>query len=221
MSEHNFCLSKYSVCFGKKNEVGTVAPLIVVSALLLLTVLAFAIDQGVACAIKVRQENALDAARDACMAPSFALVAKNSDDPGRMVAVKLVQVLHEADVKGKITVWFYEVPVEDLSDSRRVWGIGVQAQENSPTTFAQSLGITSLPVASNRVIVAEPFSSEVTWRPNFDGGNGCYELDTGKPGEDLAFSHFSELEEFPDEVKEVVRAAVLTAGYEQERKERI
>lgn len=220
MSEKNPRLCRQVAFCWVKNEGGTVAPLIVVSALLLLTVLAFVIDQGIACAIKVRQENALDAARDACMAPAFALVAKNLDDPGRRVAGGLAQTLYEAGVKGRVTVWFYEVPGDDLPDSRRVWGIGVQVQEDSPTTLAQGLGVVSLPVASNRVIVAEPFASEVAWRPSFDGGNGRYEMDTGQ-GTEPVFSRLSELEEFPDEVREAVRAAVLATMGEQQRKERV
>ena len=201
-------------------ERGTIAPLVVMSALLLMAVLAWAIDQGIACAVKVRQENALDAARDACMAPSFALVAKNDDDPGRAVACRFMQVLREEGVEGSVSVWFYEAPREDLPPSRRVWGIGVQVQGASPTIFARGFGIASLPVASTLVVVAEPFADEATWRPAIDSGNGCYEGDIAAEGEAPAFFGLAELGEFPDEVEDAVRAAVSAAEGGQNRREK-
>ncbi|MEG1434035.1 MAG: hypothetical protein RSD45_00610 [Gordonibacter sp.] len=203
-----------------REERGTIAPLVVMSALLLLAVLAFAVDQGIACAVKVRQENALDAARDACMAPSFALVAKNEGNPGHVVACRFVQVLREEGVEGSVSVWFYEAPREDVPPSRRIWGIGVQVQEASPTIFSQGFGIASLPVASKRVVVAEPFADEVTWRPDLDSGNGRYEWDAAGTVEAPTFFGFVELSEFPDEVEDAVSTAVSAVTSGQKRKER-
>ena len=71
----------------RRDERGSALPLVLVAALALFAVLAFSVDQGIAYAAKARQENALDAARAACMDASFALVAKNADDPGRMRCV--------------------------------------------------------------------------------------------------------------------------------------
>ena len=59
------------------------APLAVAAAFVLFAALAFSVDQGIAYATKARQENALDAARAACMDASFALRAKNDDDRRR------------------------------------------------------------------------------------------------------------------------------------------
>ena len=200
------------------SERGTIAPLALTAVLLLFAVLAFSVDQGIACAAKVRQENAVDAARDACFDASFALMAKNADDPGLAVARRIAESLRSAGFSGAATVWFFEVPKEDLLASRRVWGVAVQLQEQAPTVFARGFGIESLPVASKRVVVAEPFAGSVVWRPDRSGGE-VFELASGAEPTALARRGFDRLDDGPAELEREVRAAVAAAGGLAERKE--
>lgn len=199
------------------SERGTIAPLALTAVLLLFAVLAFSVDQGIACAAKVRQENAVDAARDACFDASFALMAKNADDPGLAVARRITESLRSAGFSGAATVWFFEVPKEDLLASRRVWGVAVQLQEQAPTVFARGFGIESLPVASKRVLVAEPFAGSVVWRPDRSGGE-VFELASGAEPTALARRGFDRLDDGPAELEREVRAAVAAAGGPAERK---
>lgn len=199
------------------SERGTIAPLALTAVLLLFAVLAFSVDQGIACAAKVRQENAVDAARDACFDASFALMAKNADDPGLAVARRIAESLRSAGFSGAATVWFFEVPKEDLLASRRVWGVVVQLQEQAPTVFARGFGIESLPVASKRVLVAEPFAGSVVWRPDRSGGE-VFELASGAEPTALARRGFDRLDDGPAELEREVRAAVAAAGGPAERK---
>ncbi len=199
------------------SERGTIAPLALTAVLLLFAVLAFSVDQGIACAAKVRQENAVDAARDACFDASFALMAKNADDPGLAVARRIAESLRSAGFSGAATVWFFEVPKEDLLASRRVWGVAVQLQEQAPTLFARGFGIESLPVASKRVLVAEPFAGSVVWRPDRSGGE-VFELASGAEPTALARRGFDRLDDGPAELEREVRAAVAAAGGPAERK---
>ena len=134
----------------RRDERGSALPLVLVAALALFAVLAFSVDQGIAYAAKARQENALDAARAACMDASFALVAKNADDPGRMVADRVVRTARDAGFEGKASVWFYETPEARASSTERHWVVGMQFEEESPTVFARGYGIEGLPVASYR-----------------------------------------------------------------------
>ena len=199
------------------SERGTIAPLALTAVLLLFAVLAFSVDQGIACAAKVRQENAVDAARDACFDASFALMAKNADDPGLAVARRIAESLRSAGFSGAATVWFFEVPKEDLLASRRVWGVAVQLQEQAPTVFARGFGIESLPVASKRVLVAEPFAGSVVWRPDRSGGE-VFELASGAEPTALARRGLDRLDDGPAELEREVRAAVAAAGGPAERK---
>ena len=199
------------------SERGTIAPLALTAVLLLFALLAFSVDQGIACAAKVRQENAVDAARDACFDASFALMAKNADDPGLAVARRIAESLRSAGFSGAATVWFFEVPKEDLLASRRVWGVAVQLQEQAPTVFARGFGIKSLPVASKRVLVAEPFAGSVVWRPDRSGGE-VFELASGAEPTALARRGFDRLDDGPAELEREVRAAVAAAGGPAERK---
>ena len=199
------------------SERGTIAPLALTAVLLLFAVLAFSVDQGIACAAEVRQENAVDAARDACFDASFALMAKNADDPGLAVARRIAESLRSAGFSGAATVWFFEMPKEDLLASRRVWGVAVQLQEQAPTVFARGFGIESLPVASKRVLVAEPFAGSVVWRPDRSGGE-VFELASGAEPTALARRGFDRLDDGPAELEREVRAAVAAAGGPAERK---
>ena len=147
------------------NETANMLPLAVIAMLFLFSVLSFAIDQGIAYVAKARQENALDTVRSACMDPAFALYAKNVEDPGREVAELVVRTAREEGFAGCATVWFYEAEESLLPSSERLWGIGVQLEEDVPTVFARGFGVPSLPVASHKVMVAVPYASERAWRP--------------------------------------------------------
>ena len=94
------------------------------------------------------------------MDASFALVAKNADDPGRMVADRVVRTARDAGFEGKASVWFYETPEASASSTERHWVVGMQFEEESPTVFARGYGIEGLPVASYRVLTAMPYAGE-------------------------------------------------------------
>ena len=93
--------------YGRPCERGNMLPLAVMCVLVLFAVLAFAVDQGIAYAAKARQENALDAARSACMDASFALAAKNDENPGRLVANLVIRTVREEGFSGRVRVWFF------------------------------------------------------------------------------------------------------------------
>ena len=183
------------------------APLIVVCALVLFAVLSFAIDQSIAYGAKARQENVLDTARSACMDASFALVAKNSEDPGGAFSQLVAKTIRSEGFSGRATVWFYEAPTAYLPSSERLWAIGVQLEQRAPTVFARGFGIESLPVASHRVLVAVPYASESVWRPE-TVSSGRYEIAEGADQERVAFYPIESLEGFPDEVAAEVRASL-------------
>lgn len=182
-------------------------PLAVMCVLVLFAVLAFAVDQGIAYAAKARQENALDAARSACMDASFALAAKNDENPGRLIANLVTRTVREEGFAGRVRVWFFEAPADVLPATERLWAIGMQLEEDVSTVFARGYGIDSLPAASHRVVLATPYASECVWRPDMRAC-GRYEVSAGA---DLATSRYTELADldaFPDEMVAEVRGAL-------------
>lgn len=201
MMHERFCVRTLA-----KDERGNIAPLVVMVALVLCVVLAFSVDQAIAYAAKARQEQALDAARATCMDASFALVAKHAEYPGREVAGHMTAVLEKAGLSGRVQVWFYEVPAGEIVASRRLWGIAVQVEEDSPTVFARGYGIESIPVASHRVMVAEPFSDTRTWRP-LHTENGCFSLLLGQTASELTFVPIGGLDGYPRELMEELHEA--------------
>ncbi len=209
------CATSFAFRFGA--ERGNIAPLAVVSTMVLLAVLAFSVDQGIACAVKVRQENALDAARDACMDASFALVAKNEENPGRVMADRITNSLKQQGFEGKASIWFYEVPAIQVPSSRRVWGIAIQIQEQAPTMFARGFGIAYLPVASKRVMTAEPYSDTLAWRPR-NSGSGLYVREFSSETKETGFSSMSEFGEYPAELVDEVRMQLMRTAEKMQEK---
>lgn len=192
---------------GDEWERGSIVPLATVAALVLFAVLAFAVDQGLAYAAKARQENALDAARASCMDASFALAAKNADNPARLIAERAAHSVRTQGCEGHLTVWFYEVPQNLLPATERLWAIGMQVEEEVPTVFARGWGVTNLPVASYRVVTAVPYAEAQVWRP--DGRTcGKFDLAAGASPPSTTFVSLSSLEEYPAEIRDQVRAAI-------------
>mgnify|MGYP007110095177 CR=1 FL=1 len=191
---------------GRRDERGSMVPLAAVAALVLFAVVAFSVDQGIAYAAKARQENALDAARAACMDASFALVAKNDDDPGRTVADRVARTVRDAGFRGKASVWFYEAPEASASSTERHWAIGMQLEEDSPTVFARGFGIDTLPVASYRVMTAMPYAGERVWRPA-QRRCGRYDYPAGADATSWSYEALSSLDAFPAELAEAARSA--------------
>lgn len=182
-------------------------PLAIMCVLVLFAVLAFAVDQGLAYAAKARQENALDVSRTACMDASFALAAKNDDNPGRMIANLIVQTVRTEGFSGQVHVWFFEAPADVLPSTERLWAIGIQLEEDVATVFARGWGIESLPAASHRVVLAEPYASERVWRPDACIC-GRYDVPAGEGVDSLRYTALTELDVFPAEMVTQVRAAL-------------
>lgn len=189
-------------------ERGGVAPLALISVLLLFGVLACSIDQGIACAVKTKQETALAAVRSRCMEASFALPAKNAEQPGAVVAAAAASTLRDNGFEGRATIWFYELPQTDVGTARRLWIVGVQVEEGSPALFARGFGWESFPVASTRIIVIEPYADTRSWRPQ-DSGNGRYALSSGESIDRLSFERLDAIDQYPVEIAD---RAVMAAG---------
>ena len=186
-------------------EAGTILPLAVAAMLVLFSVLAFSVDQAVAYAAKARQENVLDEMRASCMEPSTALEARGSSDPGSVIASRAVEAARSEGFEGSVRVWFYEVPEAQVAQARRVWGIGLQIEEDVPTVLARGFGIPSISAASHRTVVAEPYAGERVWRPD---RTPCGRFEVGPRQDQKMFYQMGSIDEFPDEMAREIAAAL-------------
>lgn len=192
---------------GKRCERGSVVPLAVVSVFILIAFVSFSVDQGIAYAAKARQENAIDGARASCMDASFALAAKNDEDPARAVARQVTESVRAQGFSGSVTVWFYEAPRDAMPRSQRLWVVGIQLQEDVPTVFARGFGIGSIPAASYQVVDVVPYASDRAWRPE-ERVSGRYEVRAGESFSHASFRRIDALDGFPKELAEEARAAL-------------
>lgn len=188
------------------DEEGNITPLSIVVCLVLVCAIGFVSNFGVAYAAKTKQEQALDAARSACMDPASAVPAKYSDTPGLFLADTIARVIREQGLEAPLSVWFYEAPKQSVSSSERLWVVGVQVEQNLELPFTAELAVGHLDVASNRIIVAKPYASEVVWRPQ-QRVCGVYRFDEGATQGSSSFSRITALEGFPDEMVQAARNA--------------
>lgn len=186
-------------------EAGTILPLAVAAMFVLFSVLAFFVDQAVAYAAKARQESVLDEMRASCMDSSTALEARGIPDPGSVIASRAVEVARSEGFEGRVRVWFYEAPAAQVAQTRRVWGIGLQIEEDVPTVLARGFGIPSIPVASHRTMVAEPYAGERVWRPD---RTPCGRFEAAPRQDQEMFYQMGSIDEFPDEMAREVAATL-------------
>lgn len=187
-----------------RGERGNVAPLAVALCLVLVMTLGFLADCAVLYGAKARQEQALDAARSACMDAGQAASAKYGDDAGAVLADLIVDQVRAQGVEGAVSVWFYEAPARAVAESERMWVVGMQVEEAKALPFAVS-SAPDAKVASSRVFSARPYAAQQVWRPDaricgvYRFGDGC------GAGQDR-FSAISALEGFPREIAEEAQA---------------
>ena len=190
-----------------KDERGSIAPLAVIVSLVLVAALGFAINHGVAYAVKTHQEQAIDAARAACMDAAGAIPAKYADNPGKTLANTIAQSVREQGVTAPLAVWFYEAPAQAVPRSERLWVVGIQVEQQLRLPFSAAPAPESLSVASSRVLVAKPYAAEEVWRPE-RRICGRYQFSEGVSAE-ASFASIPSLEGFPEEIVQAARNGSL------------
>lgn len=146
-------------------ERGETLILCIALVVVFLAFLAVGFDLPRAIAAKTEQESALDLAREAEMAPAIGIVAKNSDDPGALIAAELVRSLRAGGYADRIEVWFTEVPASELPANRRVFGYQLILESDLDPVFAKVVGASNVHVASSLVSLSMPYAETSVWRP--------------------------------------------------------
>lgn len=198
------------VLTSRRNEAGNMAVLGVIASIVLVSVLAFGVDQGLSYMQKSKQEQTLDAARSQCMNPTAILPAKFSQDPGREICILVAQTLRRDGVNANLDVWFYELAKTSTSERERVWVVGMQVKQSVPTVFARSFGLSNIDVSSWRTFVVKPYASEKVWRPN-KRICGHYSVDSQASATQVSFTKMDALDAFPNEIKTQVNALINKA----------
>lgn len=173
-------------------ERGETLILCIAIAVVLLAFLAVGFDLPRAIAAKTEQESALNLAREAEVAPAIGVVAKNSDDPGALIAAELVRSLRAGGYEDRIEVWFHEVAANNLPANRRVFGYELVLRTDLDPVFAQALGATDAHVASSLVSLSMPYAETATWRPS-SARTGMYAAQGGSTNIAFATKSYGEL----------------------------
>lgn len=166
------------------SERGETLILCISIAFVLLACLTIGFDLPRAIAAKIDQERALALARQAEMTPAVGAIAKNSRDPGAVIAAELVRSLRAQGCSDRIEVWFHELPADELPAGKRVYGCEVALRTDLDPVFARVLGVTDANVASSIVLLSMPYAETTAWRPA-DVRTGVYTAQSA--GKSLTF----------------------------------
>ena len=187
-----------------RGEGGNLAPLAVALCLVLVMMLGFLADCAALYGAKARQEQALDAARSACMDASRSAAAKYGDDAGAVLADAIAEQVRAQGVQGEVSVWFYEAPSRAVAESERLWVVGMQVEEEQPLPFPVS-SASGAKVASSRIFSARPYAAQQVWRPD-SRICGVHRFGDGCGAGQGRFSAIGALEGFPQEMVEEAQA---------------
>lgn len=192
----------------RRHEKGNVLLLTAALLPLAFAILAFGVDAVQAVEEKAAQESALQAAQELRMAPVVTLRAKNSEDPGALIARTAMRTLREEGFEGSIAVWFYEAGRTDglRDETRRLYAFEVAVEDRVPTAFARLFGVREITVASSFAASSQPYSEFRTWRPE-TVRNGVFCIEAGEEPERMSFSAAS-LRDMPAALREEIGASL-------------
>lgn len=182
-----------------RSEEGSTTPIAVVMIVAMLVFSGLFIDVAFAGVQQQIQTNDLASCRDELMSTPVSLEMKNSDNPGLFIAETAAASLRENGFDGAITVWFFEASADDVPSSRRAMAWAIQTEDSMPSLFIRTAGVAEMPISSNIVGSAMPYSLGDTWRPA-SSGNGVYTLAAGAEVTDLVYTPASASTTYPDEM---------------------
>lgn len=177
-----------AILYMQRKQRGDALVLVIVLLPILFAVLSLGVDLAGAIQMKMAQEEALGAAREASMSPSVALVAGSKEDPGQHIAEEITGSLRSFGYQGTVDVYFYELP-EDTNppfnsppETRRVYAYQVVLSGEYQPTFAPALGIDSVPIKTTFTTCGMPYTDAAPfiWRPVWSAkSQGCWKTAEG------------------------------------------
>ena len=130
----------------KEKERGSVIIMIVLCMVGMLLAFALAIEFGVAWSKHAAYDNDLVIAKQATQEAGFGMKLKNSDEPHKLLAVKLAETLKQNGYKGDIKVRFYEATESEVGGGLQANGVS-----NDPKN------IRRVRVMAYQITITEPY----------------------------------------------------------------
>lgn len=192
---------------GVQPDRGSVAPAAAVLSLVMVVMLALAVDLAVAYGVSVRSASNVAIAEEEAVAGGSGFALKNSDDPGRDIAIQIMKSIRSQGSAAAVTVWFWEAPAGyfgsggALPAGRRLMVVGVEAVEEYEPVSARAFGAGPWSVAAGGTFSIAPYSEDEAWRPD-SPGSGVYALNAGADPSAAAYEARESLAAFPSAVRE-------------------
>ena len=199
-----------------ERENGQVLAEFTVMLLVIMLIVAMAVDLGVTNANKARLAQVAQQAEAECAQPAAALLVKNSATPGADMTRMLVKALRADGYKGAVTAYYYEPygaewAVYGLGESKRVYIYGVTLEDEAKTIFSVGAGENGIPISARLWQYSVAYSSEKTWRPDMPD-NGYIKVAAGQDPDGVALTPVPSLDDaLMPGGKEVLTAAIEEA----------
>ena len=149
------------------------------------------------------------------MDASFGVVAKNADDPGRMVVDRAAAPRATPGFEGKASrAGFYETPAgESLFETeRRLGRRGRSSEEESPTGVrARATASKGRPGGVAPGADGDALCRGKAWRPE-TRRCGRYDYPAGATADSWTYEALNSLDAFPAELAEAARATLAESG---------
>ncbi|MEF9841323.1 MAG: hypothetical protein RR955_02780 [Raoultibacter sp.] len=170
-------------------EAGNLLVFLMMILTMLCALLAFGVDAAAVISQKMTQENALNSVRELRMSPIITLEAKNSNDPGGLIARTFAKSLRQQGYAGTIEVWFHEVDRAEgkLPINVRVYAYEVVVSDLCDPAFSRTFGVREIPVTSCLVTSSAPYAEFEAWRPPIVR-SGVFRLEAQKSPAHLSFT---------------------------------
>lgn len=183
-----------------RDETGTVLFAFFMSLPMLFAFLAFGIDAVRILDVKSIQGDALQTAANVQKSPTTALLAKNSEDPGRQIAEATVNSLRDIGYEGRIDIWFCEQDARTSARNAksRLLLFQTDVADNVETSFGSLFGAQEALVESSEPGYLVPYSEFEAWKPAHVR-NGRFRCEEGAPASQIEFTSF-QVSEMPEEM---------------------
>lgn len=142
---------------------GQVLPLLAVTLMALVAVLALAVDMSGAWRLRDRQTQTLELAKESSMS-SLNLV-KFADDPALETARLVGDALAKDGYEGTAKVWYFELPESATGTANRLASVTVEISEPYRSALAWVVGSSTMTVADQLTWTTSPYSTTKVWRP--------------------------------------------------------
>ncbi len=180
---------------------GFTMPLLVLMLVFCVIVTAGFIEFASITSAKCVLDSKLSNVKESSCSTSFALLVKNSDDPGEEIAQKICNLIRENGITGACKLWVYEAPKDSISADERLILWMAEATIDHQLLTSGLFGANNMSISSNISGSYKPYSDTITWRPQ---NSGCGVYSFSKNSTSFSYAEMSDINNYPSKFVQLI-----------------